>query len=228
MWQRLRAARKHAGLTQLDIAKACIPPVSRGAVAQWESAKPENRNSPSVLQLSAISDATGVPVTWFLDDQSDVMDLIRDRNMPLPAAHLVKFDPAPRLIHHRDPVPLSKRLELFVGAVRYEVMNRSHEAAENFDPAVRHGPLPIRVDYLSTGTVAKVVSRPTAEDVGLLLLTEKLEARRLRKVLLVWDLVQSNVREAAAHFITDFLGSEIELHHVCAPAQAAEIILSVA
>ena len=49
LWQRLRAAREHAKLTQQQIADACG--VSREAVSQWEAKDPAKRKTPGVPRL---------------------------------------------------------------------------------------------------------------------------------------------------------------------------------
>lgn len=69
LWQRIRQARKFADLTQLDLSKACG--VSRGAVAQWESAELEHRTKPTTDHLISIAKTTKVPLEWLMNDASD-------------------------------------------------------------------------------------------------------------------------------------------------------------
>ncbi len=75
LWQRIRQARKFADLTQLDLSKACG--VSRGAVAQWESAELEHRTKPTTDHLISISKATKVPLEWLMNDASDPNEVWR-------------------------------------------------------------------------------------------------------------------------------------------------------
>jgi transcriptional regulator with XRE-family HTH domain len=70
LWQRLRQARKYADLTQADLAKHCG--VTRGAVALWEAAEPENRTKPTTDHLIVISKTTGAPLEWLLNDAADI------------------------------------------------------------------------------------------------------------------------------------------------------------
>lgn len=70
LWQRLRQARKFADLTQADLAKHCN--VTRGAVALWEAAEPENRTKPTTDHLIVISKVTGAPLEWLLNDAADI------------------------------------------------------------------------------------------------------------------------------------------------------------
>jgi len=69
LWQRIRAARKAAGLTQDKVAAAIG--VTRAGVALWESNNPDHKTSPSLHNLSALSRAIGVPMDWLMDDKSD-------------------------------------------------------------------------------------------------------------------------------------------------------------
>lgn len=73
LWERLREARKYAGLTQLDLAKSCG--VSRGAVALWESSDAEHRTTPTTHRLISFSKATGVPLAWLMGDESKLDSL---------------------------------------------------------------------------------------------------------------------------------------------------------
>lgn len=72
MWQRIRAARRHARLSQEELGEICDPPVSKSAVAQWESKSKDKRTSPKFSNLLAISEATGAPLEWLLSDDSDL------------------------------------------------------------------------------------------------------------------------------------------------------------
>lgn len=58
MKRRLKLARREAGLTQLEVAKAVG--VSRGAVANWET--PNSPSSPSLSHLTALADLYGKSV----------------------------------------------------------------------------------------------------------------------------------------------------------------------
>lgn len=75
LWQRLRQARRYADLTQADLAEKCG--VSRGAVALWEAEEPEHRTKPTTDRLMLISQSTGVPLEWLLNDASKLEDIWR-------------------------------------------------------------------------------------------------------------------------------------------------------
>ena len=68
LWQRLRAARQAAGITQQVVADACG--VSRTAVALWTSQDPETRTNPSLAHMRSFAEITGVPLDWLLSDMS--------------------------------------------------------------------------------------------------------------------------------------------------------------
>lgn len=73
LFQRLRQARKYAGLTQSDVAVACH--VTRGAVALWEAVDPEHRTTPTTDHLVAFSKKAGVPLEWLMNDASQLDQL---------------------------------------------------------------------------------------------------------------------------------------------------------
>lgn len=70
LWQRLRGARKYGDKTQQDVADACS--VSREAVSQWETPDPSKRTSPNIFKLKLVSNLTGAPMEWLLNDESDL------------------------------------------------------------------------------------------------------------------------------------------------------------
>lgn len=66
MWQRIRAARREARLTQQQLADKVG--VSKAAVAQWEAKSRAQRTTPTTQNLLAISRETGAPVKWLTDN----------------------------------------------------------------------------------------------------------------------------------------------------------------
>lgn len=68
-WQRLRAARRRANLTQQDVADAFG--ISRVAVSQWESPEPSKRTQPEPDRWQLLARITGHPVSWLLDNEAD-------------------------------------------------------------------------------------------------------------------------------------------------------------
>lgn len=70
LWQRLRAARKHANLTQQAVADACG--ISREAVSQWEAIDVAKRSRPETGNLQTVSRITGAPLDWLLADSADM------------------------------------------------------------------------------------------------------------------------------------------------------------
>lgn len=97
MWQRIRAARKHAKLTQEQLGERCG--VSKAAVAQWEAKTPDKRTSPSRESVYKIHQATGAPVEWLYDDAANA----EGGWMAATGAGDVNLGPAPR---NRGMVPL--------------------------------------------------------------------------------------------------------------------------
>lgn len=72
MWQRIRIARRYAQISQEKLGNLCAPPVSKSAVAQWESASPQKRTTPKLSNLNTIAQATGAPLNWLLSDDADL------------------------------------------------------------------------------------------------------------------------------------------------------------
>ena len=70
LWQRIRAIRKHLGETQ-EVFGARFG-VSKGSVAQWESANPETRTAPELPKQVAIAKAADAPLLWLINDAVDL------------------------------------------------------------------------------------------------------------------------------------------------------------
>lgn len=69
LWQRLRAIRKHTGLSGEAFGQELG--VSKSAVAQWEAADPKKRTTPGLTNIIDIGAKFGVPYQWLLDDRSE-------------------------------------------------------------------------------------------------------------------------------------------------------------
>jgi transcriptional regulator with XRE-family HTH domain len=67
LWERIKQARKAAGLTQEDLAARCGG-ITRNSVAQWESSNPENRTTPQLDRLRMIAKATNTPLDQLLSN----------------------------------------------------------------------------------------------------------------------------------------------------------------
>lgn len=70
LWERLRVARAHAGISQVQVAKECG--IERASVSQWEAREPEKRTTPGITRLRAYEKLTGAPLSWLMDDESDL------------------------------------------------------------------------------------------------------------------------------------------------------------
>lgn len=79
IWERVRALRKYADLTQQEVANACK--ISREAVSQWESKDPKKRTTPTNNNLWAllglVKKKTGraVSINWLFNDRYDAASL---------------------------------------------------------------------------------------------------------------------------------------------------------
>jgi len=81
--ERIRAARRKAGLSQQTLARHCG--VSRSAVGNWESAAHAN---PALVRLSAIAKATHVSFEWLATGRGS-MALEHDPLLDTPAAKAI-------------------------------------------------------------------------------------------------------------------------------------------
>ena len=103
---RIRLARRHAGLSQMQLAEAVN--VQRSAVSHWESSQAKN---PSVTHLRGIATVTGVQFEWLATGRGG-MSLCNDVRMdsvPTAAALLVEEPIELRLLRaFRDAPPKSR------------------------------------------------------------------------------------------------------------------------
>jgi transcriptional regulator with XRE-family HTH domain len=93
---RIRLARRHAGLSQMQLANAVN--VQRSAVSHWESSQAKN---PSVTHLREIATITGVQFEWLATGRGG-MSLGKDVRMdsvPTAAALLIEEAIELRLLH---------------------------------------------------------------------------------------------------------------------------------
>lgn len=106
LWQRLRAARRYADLTQTDLGRACG--VSRSAVAFWEAEAPEQRTRPTLEHMVTISRSTGAPLEWLMNDASrleDLLEVAEPPARPAGAAQPAVAQPGRGPARAPDPLP---------------------------------------------------------------------------------------------------------------------------
>ena len=68
---KIKAARRHANMTQQQLADAIG--VSRPAVSLWESNDSEVRNEPTRTRLRKLSMITGAPLHWLMNDADNTL-----------------------------------------------------------------------------------------------------------------------------------------------------------
>lgn len=83
LWQRIRAARKWAKLTQQQVADQLG--ITREAISLWENAS--KGIHPELSRLQAFSRITGAPLSWLVDDNADLEDAWLDRVNEPDTAH---------------------------------------------------------------------------------------------------------------------------------------------
>lgn len=216
MWMRLKTARKAAGKTQLDLAKAIG--ITRSGYAFLETDKQEHRTNPTITQLRTISEQTGVPLDLIVDDQTDVSEIVRST--------LPGYVHRPREVAASAPAEMTSDMRsMFWTAVRFACMSRGGTSAR-FDTPVAPAPLELRVDFLSNKTAAMLAAEPSPGEVlaaiGALLSVEKALSKTLNKMLLIFSMTQAaDVRSLIAQTRSVF---GIEVRVVGSAEQAADIL----
>ncbi|RDH45861.1 helix-turn-helix domain-containing protein [Zooshikella ganghwensis] len=78
LWEKIKAARLSAELTQEELAEKCG--VNRATVSMWESKDPTKRIKPRKHNLEKISDATGAPLGWLKSKDAGIDDTWLEQN----------------------------------------------------------------------------------------------------------------------------------------------------
>ena len=101
--RKIKAARLHAGYTQEKLVE--LIGVSKSAVSMWETSNPAKYTRPTLDNLKSLSQITGAPLDWLLDDGRPING---DWKEPV---EIIPF-PASR------PAPAKKHNELAAEAAR--------------------------------------------------------------------------------------------------------------
>ncbi len=106
---RIRLARRHAGLSQTQLASAVQ--VQRSAVSHWESVQSKN---PSVTHLREIAMVTGVQFEWLATGRGAMVlcEDVRMDSVPTADALLVEEPIELRLVHAFRNAPPQSRVSL--------------------------------------------------------------------------------------------------------------------
>ncbi|MCX4027903.1 XRE family transcriptional regulator [Endozoicomonas sp. SM1973] len=70
LWERIRAARASASLTQEEMAEKLG--VARPTIGVWETPDPSKRSKPREKMLRRIAEVTGAPYKWLVSDNSEI------------------------------------------------------------------------------------------------------------------------------------------------------------
>lgn len=187
LWQRLRAARKFADLTQAQLAAVCN--VTRSGYAFFESSDDNARTRPNTDQIMAIAKLTKVPIDWLLNDASEPGDVwkigVFAGSAPKPVATAGHAGTTPCLVRKPD-----RREETFWRAVEYSVSMQDPHRAEAFDVLLPTDGIGMRARYQHERVLACFCT-PSDEDtltfyMGRLFLYERSLQRSMSKHLLVW------------------------------------------
>lgn len=178
LWQRLRAARAKARMTQLQVSKRMN--LSRGAIAQWEANDVGYRTQPSASQVQALAELYQVPAAYLLDDTAHADDVWGTMGRPGVAPNGTDNDAA--------------LAAAFWAAVRYGLLVRHPEAAVAFDVSYARGGLTATVAFSNGRHMVSASHLPPSvaagdkirAEVSALLWAEKLSGKNQGKHLLLF------------------------------------------
>lgn len=75
LYERIKAARHFAGLTQTELGAALKTPVTKVSVSNWEKKSANDGNMPTSKRIKEIAEATNVPYLWLLSDDSSINEI---------------------------------------------------------------------------------------------------------------------------------------------------------
>lgn len=227
LWQRIRAARRRAGLRQTDIADAFN--IDRTAVTQWESKSPDRRTRPDIERLREFGEMTRTPLWWLMSDEV---------NLDEPWPEEADMSPAKRA---RPDISYAEYVrEIWVMAV-HSVREKRSDLWDRatFDPDVPDWMRPFAPDAMSERTVVTYLGgqRPTytavANAASALLTWQVLQRRAFqRRAVMVWvpdssspELLQSKeYARSVAHIRSHAFNLEAALGvHVIEVSNASQI-----
>lgn len=232
MWQRLRAARKAAGLTQKALADALD--LTRAGYAWLEWKRPAGRVQPSLKQLKTIAEITRVPIEMLASDETGDSDIWRvaaavargDRPQE-PVGQVSPPPPAPVLPSRVETQQVTARMrQMFWHSVEFAVLAANRTMERSFSMSL--GPLGLQADFILPGkAIAAFVDGPerVLHCIAMLALVEDTVRRPMDKHLFVWQPDVTQVLLDALPWIESAL--RIQVHEVCSPEQAARSLLSL-
>lgn len=193
LWQRLRAARKFADLTQAQLAAACG--ITRSGYAFFEASDPGSRSRPNTDQIMAIAKLTRVPIDWLLNDASEPGDVWK---IGVVAGVAPKQQAQPPQINGGAFQRTIDRAEdTFWRAVEYNVMMSNSDMASCFDVPIDVLSIQMRVRFLSDRVLACFTSHTDEQSLlfylGRLLLAERATGSGRHKHLIVWNRADINL-----------------------------------
>lgn len=183
LWQRLKAARKFADLTQSQVAVACG--VTRSAYAFWESSEEAIRTRPSAEQVMAVAKLAHVPIEWLMNDAASVDDVWR----------LGSLSSAPSRVNghafRQEQDQTDRATETFWRAVEYHVISTEPQKQDAFSYEIMPPPFKLVADFYFRKHLVEFCARGSKDcvydDLGRILTLERALHRPLAKTILVWS-----------------------------------------
>lgn len=179
LWQRIRAARRRAGLTQSDVAAHFE--IDRTAVAQWEAKREDRRTRPDIARLEELGHLTRTPIWWLMSDDVDVLD-------PWPEVTSEREE------QKKEPLTGTTLRDFWQGvSVRVREIRSDLWGEDVWAPNGPQWMQPLLPDVMSRRAIVHLVSVPrldmsrVAHAAASLLAFEKLQGTTYpRRVILVW------------------------------------------
>ena len=210
LWERIRAARRRAGLRQIDVADRFE--IDRTAVTQWESKDEGRRTRPDVAKLEEFAHLTRTPLWWLLSDDSDLSEAWPE----------VENEREER--QDRRGASLSKHLQDFWNAATLRVREARQDLWDEQTWAPR-GPnwmTPLVPDAMTKRALIQFVSSPRPDMARIASLAasffafERLQSKEYeRKVIFVWRPPEGSWPPAYGHYMKDLDRISESAHTLC-------------
>lgn len=221
LWQRMRAARAWAGMSQQQLVDAWPQDEapSRAAVSFWETENENSRTVPSAHQLITYAKVTRVPLEWLGDDSQRPDSIAK-----------VMQETTGLVRSKRNDDVIAGKGERFWNAVRAHVAVEDDSLSSRFGVAVPSQGMPLQAGFLLGYQLVSLASvhgdwrKLIVAEASQLLALEKALGRKHDKHLLVY-INDEKVDEDAAMRFAEHLG--VSFRAVREMHEATEYLLAL-
>lgn len=228
--ERIKAARTYAGLSQLVLSQRINPPVSRAAVALWESSNDSIRTVPDAEQVMQVAQACGVPPELLVDDAVAPTDILL---LPKDASAVARLYARPGSTQAGQSSDTARRAALFWSTVSLQLGESDAALRSSFNVLLESHGVQVTVPYLHKRVMAFFLALEPGEnqatflsrEVPPVLLAEAVLGKRVNKHLLVLMPQESDARLDGAVLFDCALGCRVVAF--CTYQRAVEYLLGL-